>query len=161
MVACLTPHPARADIFCVSQLNDLTRTYNPATGTIEAADSAIRVRKKLIPAVGSSTQYSLKANGSAGGGFNLSGPGGALLPYKVYWAGTNGVTSSASATQMTHNIPQTFSGAQLVPGAYTVGAACGGTANQASLIIRYESADMAAATAGTYTGVLTLLVGAP
>lgn len=152
---------ADADVFCISQLNDLTRTYNPATGTIEAADSTIRIRKKLIPAGGSNTQYSLKATGDAGGGFNLTGPGGALLPYKVYWAGTSGVTSSASATQLLHNAPQTFSGAQLVPGAFNVGAACGGSGNQASLIVRYESTDMEAGTAGTYTGVLTLLVGPP
>jgi hypothetical protein len=154
--AAAQPSPDR---FCISALNDLSATYNPlAGGPIVLADSQIRVQKqRTAPGVGNS-RYSITAQGSAGGGFNLSGPGGELMPYAVYWAESSGVSTTGAATQLTHNVAQTFGNATLgtLP---SLGSACTGGTDNASLVISFAAGDLAAGTPGNYFGVLTLLIG--
>lgn len=156
-----TPAAAQSspDRFCISALNDLSAAYNPlAGGPIVLADSQVRVHKqRTAPGVGN-TRYQIRAEGSAGGGFNLSGPGGALMPYQVYWAASSGVSSTGAATQLTHNVGQTFDNATVGP-LPALGAPCSGGIDNASVLIAFTATDLASGLPGTYAGVLTLLIG--
>ncbi|WP_147416755.1 hypothetical protein [Sphingomonas edaphi] len=120
-------------------------------GTINnlAAD-AINSQSVCVWANGSGSDYSITATGSGpGGSFSLMN-GSWQLPYQVRWNSqpgqTNGTLLSAGTpitNQVTNAQNQT----------------CGnGPPTTASLIVVLPSASLSSATAGSYSGTLTLIV---
>lgn len=93
--------------------------------------------------------YDITATGNgAGNAFELIGAG-ANIPYTVEWATTAGAGTGTALTTGVTLASQT--------GTFTGGPNCGGVDN-AQVIVTVDSADLAAAPADAYTGVLTLLV---
>lgn len=100
---------------------------------------------------------------SAGSGYNVtasgSGPSGAfqllsgaqILPFEVQWSATSGQTSGI---QLNPNVPLT--GQASIASQQTCNS---GPASSASLVVILRSSALTSASAGTYSGTLTLLVG--
>ncbi len=152
---------AQNNTMCVSRLNDLSATVSSFGSDLELADASILIEKRRNQPGNGNGNYEITASGSAGGGFNLVGPGGALLPYSVYWASSAGVTSSGAATQLTHSSAQVFNGGALQLSQGSTLNSCGdsGGADNASVVLRFSSAALSAAASGAYSGTLTLLIG--
>lgn len=91
--------------------------------------------------------YSVTATGT-GGPFTLSGPGSATLAYEVQWSATSGQTSGQ---QLTAGSALTGQGGSLLDCTL-------GLVNDASLVVVLRAAALSGATAGSYSGTLTLLV---
>jgi len=95
-------------------------------------------------------QYRITASGSGpGGSFELSS-GSDNLPYEVQW---NDVAGQSGGTPLVANQPLT--GQQ---SAASIDDCSKGAPTSASLLVVLRSAAVAAASSGTYTGTLTLLV---
>jgi spore coat protein U-like protein len=95
-------------------------------------------------------QYRITANGSGTGGVFTLASGGSTLPYDVQWSA---LPNQASGTQLTPNQPLT---GQLNSASDSV--CSSGSATTASLIVILRAAALSAASAGAYSGTLTLLV---
>jgi hypothetical protein len=95
-------------------------------------------------------QYRITASGSGpGGSFELSS-GSDSLPYEVQW---NDVAGQSGGAPLVANQPLT--GQQSTA---SIDDCSKGAATSASLLVVLRSAAVAAASSGTYTGTLTLLV---
>jgi hypothetical protein len=94
--------------------------------------------------------YHVTASGPGGGAFTLTS-GSNTLAYEVQW---NASTGQSSGTQLAANV---------ATGGFTSTAtqnSCNnGPATTASLIVVLRTAALSTATAGTYTGTLTLVIG--
>jgi hypothetical protein len=96
--------------------------------------------------------YNVTATGAGpGGAFQLSA-GVAQMSYEVQWSSSAGASSGA---QLAPNLPLTGQ-----VSAATQQTCNSGAATSASLIIVLRSGALSSAAAGTYSGTLTLLVGA-
>jgi hypothetical protein len=85
-----------------------------------------------------------------GGAFQLSS-GALALPFEVQWSSSSG---QSSGVQLSPNVPltgQTSTATQQTCNS--------GPATSASLIVVLRSTALSSATAGTYNGAVTLLVG--
>jgi hypothetical protein len=95
--------------------------------------------------------YNITAVGTGpGGAFRLTS-GGNTLAFDVQW---NSSTGQSSGTQLTPNVPLTG----LISSA-TQQSCNSGPPTSASLIILLQSSALSSATAGTYSGTLTLIAG--
>lgn len=96
--------------------------------------------------------YNVTATGGGpGGAFQLTS-GISALAYEVQW---NSASGRSSGVPLSPNVPLT---GQASSASHQVCST--GPATSASLIVLLRSASLSSATAGTYTGTLTLLVGA-
>lgn len=94
-------------------------------------------------------RYSVTAYGSgAGGAFTLSN-GAAALPYEVQW---NTSAGQSSGTPLTANVPLT--GRTMLLGCSVL------QITNASLIVILRAAQLSVATAGDYSGTLTVILAA-
>ena len=143
------PEAEAADQVQISGLSDV------AFGTI-ASFSTDSVRSQSLCLYAKSPPndyYRITATGSGAGGAFLLSSGTDTLAYDVQWADSSG---QVTGTQLVANQPLT--GQQSTAGAGSAGDCSKGPATTASLIVVLRSAALAAATSGTYSGSLTLLV---
>lgn len=131
----------------------ITKLSDVAFGTLATLSTdAVSSQSVCLYADTNANGYNVTATGTgAGGAFALSS-GIASLSYDVLWSSTPG---QSSGTQLAPNVPltgQVSSATQQT---------CGnGPATSASLIVVLRAAALSSATAGNYSGTLTLLVGA-
>lgn len=97
--------------------------------------------------------YRITASGSGTGGAFLLSSGTATLPFEVQWSDSPG---QSAGTQLLANQPLTAQHSS--SGNASVDDCSKGPASTASLIIVLRSAAVSAASSGTYSGTLTLLV---
>ncbi len=133
----------------VSALSDV------AFGTISSFTSdSVRSQSLCLYAKSSpNNYYRITGSGSGAGGAFLLSSGTGTLPYDVQWADSPGQTTGA---QLVANQPLTTQHSSV--GSGDPGDCSKGPATSASLIIVVRSAALAAASSGTYSGTLTLLV---
>jgi spore coat protein U-like protein len=99
----------------------------------------------------STSGYNITAAGAGpGGAFQLSS-GPSALPYVVQWSSSSGQNSGV---QLSPNVPLTGQTSTA-----TQQTCNNGPPTSASLIILFRSGALSGATAGTYSGTLTLVVG--
>lgn len=147
--ALLAGQPAEA----ASNKVRITSLSDVAFGTIaNLSVDGIRSQDLCLFADTATNGYNITATGTGpGGAFQLSaGPGS--MPYEVQWSSTSG---QSAGTQLSPNVPLT---GQASTATHQVCA--NGPATSASLIIVLRANALSSATAGTYNGNLTLVVGA-
>lgn len=136
--------PATAQVVQVGGLSDV------AFGTIGAFGADL-VRSQSICAFSGALggRYTVTASGSgAGGAFTLSN-GASMLPYEVQW---NTSAGQSSGSNLSANVPLTGQTMLLsCPVLQTT---------NTSLIVILRAADLRAATAGSYSGTLTVILSA-
>jgi hypothetical protein len=111
---------------------------------------AVRSESLCLYSSSTTNGYNVTATGAGpGGAFQLSS-GGLSLPFEVQWSSSAG---QRSGTQLSPNVPLT--GQVSAATQQTCGS---GPASSASLIIVLRSGALSSATAGTYSGTLSLLV---
>jgi hypothetical protein len=147
LLASLTATPAHAN----ARITGLTDVN---FGTINVfADTPIAQNVCVYSVLGGTTTrrpYSVRATGSGTGGAFTLASGARTLPYEVRWDDTRNQTTG---TQLTAGVDSSG----YVTG--NVSQTCTAGANEnASLIITITGTSLASATAGTYTGVLTILI---
>lgn len=125
-----------------------------AFGTITnfAADSVQSQSLCLYSKSPPANNYRVTASGSGAGGAFLLGSGSNTLAYELQWSDVPG---QSAGSQLLANQPLT---AQHSTASTSVDDCSKGPATTASLIVILRSAAIAAASSGTYTGTLTLLV---
>lgn len=112
---------------------------------------ALRSQNVCLYADTNTSGYTIAATGTGPAGAFQLASGAATLPYEVQWSSTPGQTSG---TLLTPNVPLT--GQASVATQQTCG---NGPATSASLVLVLRSSVLSAASAGTYSGTLTLVVG--
>lgn len=140
-----TPAAAQAKI---SKLSDVD------FGTLTSfASDAVRAQSICVYSTGLLGLYHVTATGSgAGGAFTLATGGGATLPYEVQWNAASGQTSGTSMTSGT-----ALTG-QLALGTLSPDCTVLSNPTTASLIVVLHAASLPAATAGSYSGTLTIII---
>jgi hypothetical protein len=139
-----TGAPAAAQGVQVSGLSDVAFGMIGSFGTDLVRSQSICAFSGLLGG-----RYTVTASGSgAGGAFTLSN-GVAVLPYEVQWSATAG---QSAGTGLTANVPL---------GGQTMLLSCPvlQTSNT-SLIVILRAASLSVATAGTYSGTLTVILSA-
>jgi hypothetical protein len=139
-----TPASA-ADKIRITGLADVT--YGTITNF---AVDAVQAQDVCVFSNSSPERYRVTASGSGTGGSFLLSSGASTLPYEVQWNDQDGRTSGTQllANQALHN--QSSDSSQR---------ACNsGPESTASLIVILRASAITAASAGTYSGTLTLLV---
>jgi hypothetical protein len=134
------------DLVLITDLDDIgLGTYTP--GANLTGDDTVCVYSNT-------GGYQITATGNAGGTgpafAPTGGTSGASIPYFVQWADTGGAGSGTSLTANTALAGQVDS--------VRSPDCSGGTANNARVFVTVNDADLAAAPADAYLGVLTLLV---
>jgi hypothetical protein len=129
----------------------ITSLQDVAYGTITnfAAD-AVNSQDVCVFSNTSPERYQVTATGSGAGGSFLLNAGASTLPYEVQWSANDGRTTG---TQLIANQPLVNLSSDA-----TQRACNSGPPATASLIVILRSAAITAASSGTYTGTLTLLV---
>ena len=145
-VTCCAASPAAA------QQVRITKLSNASFGTISSFVSDSQKNQNICAYSSSSGgKYNVTATGSgSGGAFTLSGSS-ATLAYEVQWSSSSGQTSGTS----------------LSPGTVLTGQSSGATSSNcssgpsttASLIILIRASAASSATATSYSGTLTLMIG--
>lgn len=131
----------------------ITNLSDVGFGTIaNLGQDAIQSQSLCLYSNSPTSGYNITGTGTGpGGNFELSSGSGSLA-YDVEWSSSAGQSSGA---QLTPNVPLT--GQVSTAAQQTCNS---GPATSASLIIILRSAALSSATAGSYIGTLTLLVGA-
>lgn len=152
MLACFalgTPTQANAasNKVRISSLSDVT------FGTLsDLSSDAVQSQSLCLYSDTPTSGYNVTASGGGpGGAFQLTS-GLSSLPYEVQWSSSSG---RSSGVQLSPNVPLT---GQTSAASHQV--CTNGPASSASLIVLLRSASLSSVTAGTYSGTLTLLVGA-
>ena len=144
----LTAAPASA----VSNKVRITKLSDVAFGTLaNLSVDAVSSESVCVYANTTTSGYNVTASGTGpGGAFQLSS-GSRSMAYAVQWSSSAG---QSSGVQLTPNVPLT---GQISSATQQT---CGnGPATSASLIVVLRTAALSSATAGAYSGTLTLLVG--
>ena len=131
----------------------ITNLSDVAFGTVaNFSVDAVRSESVCVYANTNSSGYYVTATGTgSSGAFQLSS-GTASMPYVVQWSASPG---QSSGVELTPNLPLT---GQVSTASHQT---CNnGPVSSASLIVVLRSAALSSATAGSYSGTLTLLVGA-
>jgi hypothetical protein len=138
-----------ADTVRISGLSDV------AFGTVSdfASDSVMSQSLCLHAKAPPGDNYRITATGSGAGGSFLLSSGSGTLPYDVQW---NDAAGKTSGVQLIANQP--LSAQQSTSGSGSPDDCSKGPATTASLIVILRSSALAAASSGTYSGTLTLLV---
>jgi len=141
-----SPAPAASNKVRITNLSDL------AFGSIaNLGADAVRSENVCLYADTATNGYNITATGTGpGGAFQLSSGSGSMA-YQVQWSASSGQSSGA---QLTANVPLT---GQVSTATHQTCST--GPASSASLIVVLQSAALSSATAGTYNGTLTLVVG--
>ena len=142
-----SPAPAAAaDKVRLTNLSDLV------FGTVtNLAIDAVRAENVCIYSTSRTNGYHVIASGNGpGGAFELSS-GSDTLAFDVAWSSTSG---QSSGSLLTPNVPLTGQVSSA-----TQQTCNSGPATSASLVVILRSAALSSATAGTYNGTLTLVVG--
>ncbi|MEO5774853.1 MAG: hypothetical protein ABIQ32_12150 [Sphingomicrobium sp.] len=111
---------------------------------------AVRNENVCVYANGSNRDYTVRATGSGSGSAFTLANGSLLLPYEVQWKDSAGQTTGS---QLTTNVALAN---QITSASSTT--CSSGPAATASLIVILRASALASATAGNYSGVLTLTV---
>lgn len=140
------PASAANDKARITALSDVT------FGTIaNLSVDAINSQSVCVYSTSAASGYNVTASGNGpSGAFQLLS-GAQALPFEVQWSGTSGQTSGI---QLSPNVPLT--GQVSIASQQTCNS---GPASSASLVVILRSSALTSATAGTYSGTLTLLVG--
>ncbi len=143
---------AGAPSFAASNKVRITQLGDIAFGTIaNLSTDATRSESVCLFADTATNGYNITASGTGpGGAFELSS-GLSSMAYEVQWSST---PAQSSGTQLAPNLPLTGQAS-----AATQQTCNNGPATTASLIIVLRTNALASATAGTYNGTLTLVVG--
>lgn len=145
-IACGFASPAAA------QLVRITKLSNASFGTISSFVSDSQKNENIcVYSSNLGGGYNVTATGSgSGGAFTLSGSG-ATLAYEVQWSSSSGQTSGTSLSPSTA-LTGLSSGA--------LSSNCNiGPSTTASLIILVRASQASSATAASYSGTLTLMIG--
>ncbi|QIK79726.1 hypothetical protein G7077_13250 [Sphingomonas piscis] len=140
-VAALCPAPAYAQKAKIDDLTDLS------FGTITNLTSDARMSESIC-VFSQTDNYNVRATGSGTGGLFTLSNGAATLAYEVQWSASSGQTTGTILSPNNALTGQTST-------------ANNQNCNQgptASLIVVLRSAALSSATAGSYTGTLTLVV---
>lgn len=143
-----SPQPAEA----ASNKVRITNLSDVAFGTLaNLSIDAVRSQSVCLYADTNTNGYNVTATGTGpGGAFELSS-GVRSMAYVVEWNSSSGQSAGA---QMTPNVPLTGQ-----VSAATHQTCNNGPATSASLVLILRSSALSSATAGTYNGTLTLVVG--
>ncbi|MFL6775859.1 MAG: hypothetical protein ACJ8EH_00295 [Sphingomicrobium sp.] len=112
---------------------------------------AVRSQNICVFADTSANGYNVTATGTGPGGSFRLASGTRTMAFDVQWSSSTG---QSSGSQLTPNVPLT---GQVSPSTHQ--SCSSGPASSASLIIVLRSSVLSSATAGTYDGSLTLLIG--
>ena len=139
LLVCTPAYAANVQIFGLSDVS---------FGTLSSVSADVTSSQSVCAYAGLlGGRYSITASGSgSNGAFTLTN-GSALLPYEVQWAGTSG---QATGTALTANAA--------LSGQTTLLNCLLGLTTDASLIVILRGTSLSAATAGSYSGTLTLLI---
>jgi hypothetical protein len=141
-----------APAFAASNKVRITKLTDVAFGTVaNLALDAIRNQSLCLFADTNTGGYNITAAGTGPGGAFVLASGASSMSYEVQWSSSSG---QSSGTQLAPNLPL---GGQVSGAAQQT---CNtGPATSASLIVILRSPALASATAGSYNGTLTLVVG--
>jgi len=139
-----------ADTVRISALSDVSFGTIANFSTDYLRSQSICVHSKTPPG----NYYRVTAVGSGAGGAFILNYGSSTLPYEVQWSAA---PSQSVGTQLVANQPLT--GQQTTSGSGDADDCSRGPATTASLIVVVRSASVAAATSGTYSGTLSLVIG--
>ena len=142
-----SPSLAASNKVRISDLSDVNFGFIANLGA-----DAIRSQSVCLYADTNSNGYNVTASGTGPGGAFVLSSGPRAMSYEVQWSNSS---AQGSGTQLASNVPLTGQ----VSGA-THQTCSNGPATTASLIILLRSNVLSSATAGTYNGTLTLIVGA-
>jgi hypothetical protein len=144
-IALLGPLPAHAQQARINKLSDV------AFGTVANFSTDLsNAQSVCLFSSGTGKRYHVTATGSGSSGAFTLASGGNTLGYEVQWSASAGQTSG---TAMAAGVALTG----LISTA-TISGCTSGPVTSASLITIIRAANISAATAGSYTGTLTLLV---
>lgn len=147
LLTCAPPALAQRGSVRIANLTDVP------FGTIgNLGTDSTRSQSLCVFSSGSTGSYRVTAFGDGGGGgFTLSS-GTDVLDYEVQWSDSPGQNSGFA---LSPNVPLT---GQLSAASHPF---CNtGPASSASLILLIRSAELGSATAGSYSGTLTIIIGA-
>jgi hypothetical protein len=131
----------------------LTKLTDVAFGALSSTASDVSNNQNVCAyAISLSGLYSIRASGSGTGGALTLSSGGAAMPYEVQWAAS---PNQSSGTALPANT--TVSG--FADGLVNDTCSLINTAS-ASLIVILRTAALSGATAGSYSGTLTLVIAA-
>jgi hypothetical protein len=141
-----SPALAAADKVRITGLTDV------AFGSIaNLGVDAVRNESICVYSSSATNGYNVTATGTGpGGAFQLTS-GALALPFEVQWSSSSG---QSSGVQLSPNVPLTG-----LTSTATQQTCNSGPATSASLIVVLRSTALSSATAGTYNGAVTLLVG--
>ena len=142
-----------APVSAASNKVRITQLSDVAFGTLaNLSIDAVRSQSVCVYADTATNGYDVTATGTGpGGAFQLSS-GAQSMSYEVQWSSSAG---QSSGTQLAPSSPLTGQTSSATQQTCNTGAA-----TTASLIVVLRSAALSSATAGTYNGTLTLVVGA-
>lgn len=146
LFAAAVPASAANDKVRITALSDV------AFGTIaNLSVDAINSQSVCVYSSSATSGYHVTASGDGpSGAFQLLS-GAQVLPFDVQWSATSGQTSG---TELSPNVPLT--GQVSTASQQTCNS---GAASSASLVVILRASALTSASAGTYSGTLTLLVG--
>lgn len=134
-----------------AQLVQISRLTDPGFGKISNFTTDITNADNVcVYSTASGGLYHVTATGSGTGGAFTLASGANLLAYEVQWAASSGQTTG---TDLTSGVASTV----FTSNAVNAGCTSAPT-NVATLLTILRTASVSAATSGSYTGVLTLLV---
>ena len=140
--AAATPASAQARI---NKLSDV------AFGTLtNFATDSVQAQSVCAYSLGLLGAYHVTATGSGSGGAFTLASSGSTLPYEVQWSASSGQTSG---TSLTSGVALTGQYSSALLSGCTLGAA-----TTASLIVVIRATTLTTATAGSYSGVLTIIL---
>lgn len=141
-----SPARAASDKVRITGLSDIAFGSIANLGT-----DAVRSQSLCLYSSSTTNGYNVTASGTGSGGAFVLNSGGLSLPFEVQWSSSAG---QSSGTQLRPNLPLTGQVSSA-----TQQACSSGPASSASLIVVLRSNALSSATAGTYNGSVTLLVG--
>jgi hypothetical protein len=149
---CVVSAAIAAPALAASNNVRITNLSDVAFGTLASLGAdAVSSQNVCVFANTSSNGYRITASGSSSGGSFALGSGPNQLDYEVQWSPSSG---QSSGTALSPNVSLT--------GLFTTATqqTCNsGPASSASLIVVLRSSALSSATAGSYSGTLTLVVG--
>jgi len=130
----------------------ITNLGDIAFGTIaNPSADAVQSESLCVYANTATNGYNVRAIGSgSGGAFSLSSAAGSL-PFEVQWSSSSGQASGAQL------LPNVALGGQI--SSATQQTCNSGPAASASLVVILRTAALSSASAGSYSGALTLVIG--
>lgn len=147
LLLCAIPCPALAK----NKDSRITKLTDVNFGTIgNLGIDAVQSQSVCVFVQGPMKPYTVTASGTGSGAAFTLASGARTLAYDVQW---NGATGQMSGTQLTPNVPASGFNATA-----TNETCATGPASDASLIVILRAAALSSATAGAYSGTLTLVV---